>query len=82
MLLSRLKNGLACSCVAGSAGAAMGGSIVAGVGAVGGSVVGPVGTFFGAAVGTGAGAAVGGMVGCVGGFIGGVLEDPSKKKEK
>lgn len=81
MLLKRLKNGLACSVVAGSAGAAMGGSVIAGVGAVGGSVVGPVGTFFGAAVGTGAGAAVGGMIGCVGGFIGGVLENPNRDME-
>lgn len=82
MLLYRLKNGLACSLVAGSAGATMGGSIVAGVGAISGSVVGPVGTFFGAAVGSGTGAAVGRMMGCVGGFIGEVLEDPNKRMEE
>ena len=67
------------STVCGSTGAAIGGSVVAAVCAVGGTVFGPAGTFFGAAVGTEVGAAVGGAIGSVGGFIGSVIADSKKK---
>ena len=67
------------SAVCGSTGAAIGGSVVSGVCAVGGTVFGPVGTFFGAAVGTGAGAAVGGAIGAVGGFVGALISDDDDK---
>ena len=59
------------SAACGTMGAAIGGSVVAAVCAVGGSFFGPVGTFFGAEVGSYAGAAVGGAIGSIVGAIGG-----------
>ncbi len=58
-----------------ASGAALGGSVVSAVCAMGDTVVGPVGTFFGATVGAGAGAAVVGAVGSIIGAIGGFLSD-------
>jgi hypothetical protein len=71
----RLVKAAGAATTGGAAGAYIGGSVVSGVTAVGGSVVGPVGTFFGAVVGAGAGAAVGGAVGSVGGFVGSLVFD-------
>ena len=66
---NKMVDGLIGSYAAGAAGAAIGGSIVSGVCAVGGSFVGPVGTFLGYTVGASVGAAVGGALGSVGGFV-------------
>lgn len=72
-LIERLNRGLACSTVAGSAGASIGGAAVAAVISVGCSLLGPAGTFFGSAVGAEVGSAVGGFIGSVTGFMGGFL---------
>jgi hypothetical protein len=72
-LCERLQNASKTALMMGAAGASICGSVVAGVGAVGGTIVGPEGTFFGYVVGAGVGAAVGGAVGCTLGFIGGLF---------
>ena len=59
---------IAATASGGVADASIGGSVVAGVCAVGGTIFGPAGTFFEYTVGT----AVGGGVGSIGGFAFGV----------
>lgn len=71
----KMVNGAFGSAAGGLAFARIGGAVVAGVCALGGSFFGPAGTFFGYAVGTGAGAAVGGMFGSVLGLFVGINDD-------
>lgn len=53
-------NAFATASIGGAAGASLGGSVVSGVSAVGGSLFCPVGTFLGTVVGVATSAAVGG----------------------
>ena len=69
----RLDYAKSCAAFAGTAGAAIGAPIVAGVCSVGGSFFGPVGTFFGLEVGVGAGSIIGSAAGTATGFLYGCI---------
>lgn len=76
----RLNNAFTRAAKWAAGGAILGGAVVSGVCAVGGSVFGPVGTFFGLAVGEGTGAAVGAALASLTGFVSGLLDDGEKVK--